>query len=325
MSFRMTCDIKIGNFKPVKASAFDWDRSVDNFSDSAFVKLPTISMLKKEGDTYERVQTGLQFKEGMNVNINAGYDGLNDLRFKGFVKRINFSTPLEVECEGYSYQLRKKLDFSKTYKNTTIRNILLDVIQGTDITLSDKIPNVPIEKATFQNVTALQVLEWMKDKCLLTVYFIFNELYVGLQQLEATQAVRFRLGWNVVKDSELKFNADKEFADVRIMVGSRTKTGERAKGFVGKKDGQVKKYRSLINDPEALKRIADQKRMELVNRGYEGSITAFLKPFVEPGMAVEIDDTRYPERKGKYFVTGVKGSFSTSGGRQKILIGNSLG
>lgn len=325
MSFRMTCDITVGSFKPFKASSFEWHRTIDNMSDWAVMKLPTIAMLKKQGETYERVETGLQFKEGMPVLMHAGYDGQNDLRFKGFVRRINFSTPLEIECEGYSYQLRKKLDFSKSYKNTTVRSILSDVVAGTDIKLHASIPEVPIEKATFQNVTGLQVLEWLKDKCLLTVYFIFDELYVGLEQLETTAQAKFRLGWNVVKDSELKFNTDREFADVRIMVGGRAKTGVQAKGFVGKQDGQVKKFRSIINNQEALKKIAAQKRLELVNHGYEGSITAFLKPCVEPGMAVAIEDTRYPERQGKYFVTGVKGSFSTSGGRQKILIGNSLG
>src|SRR5882762_1162378 len=102
--FRMTCDIYIGKFKPVKPNAVKWARSVDNYSDSATIKLPAISMLKREGDFYERVQTGLQFKEGMPVTINAGYNGRNDTRYRGFIRRINFTVPLELECEGYSYQ-----------------------------------------------------------------------------------------------------------------------------------------------------------------------------------------------------------------------------
>lgn len=324
----MTHDIVVTGVnrnQPFKASSMKWSRSVENISDSAMIKVPAITTLRKEGDTYAQVQTGLQFKEGMPVQFSAGYDGINTLRFKGFIRRINFSVPCEIECEGYSYLLRKKLDFSKSYKNTTVRKILIDLTEGTDIVLSDEIPNIPLEKATFQNVTGIQVLQWLKEKCLLTVYFNYEQLYVGLQQLDLKETISYRLGWNVVKDNDLKFNDQKEFADVRIEVGTRKKNGEKEKAFVGKKDGQLKKFKSIIKDKALLAKIAEAKKNEIVNRGYEGSITAFLAPYIEPGMAAFIDDTKYPDRKGKYFVTGVDGEFSKSGGRQKIKIGNSLG
>ena len=323
--FRMTCDIKIGLFKPVKPNAVTWNRSVDNFSDTATIKLPAITMLKTTGDLYQRVQTGLQFKEGMNVTIMAGYNGHNDTPFKGFIRRINYTIPLEVECEGYSYQLRKKLDFNKSYVNTTVKTILTDLVSGTDIKLSSQIPVIPLDKATFVNCTGIQVLEWFKDKCLLTVSFNQDILYVGMQQLQPGQNKKFRLGWNVIKDNELKFNVKKEFADVRIQVASRLNTGHKQKAVVGKIDGQVKKYKSVLKDATVLNAIAQEKRNEIINRGYEGSITGFLKPFVAPGMSISIEDAKYPERGGKYFVTGVNGEYSSSGGRQKVIIGNSLG
>lgn len=325
--FRMTSEINIGQFTNIKPNAIAWERSVENFSDSASIKLPSIARLKRNADTYDKnvVQTGLQFKEGMKVEIFAGYDGENDLRFKGFVRRINFTIPVEVECEGYSYQLRKKLDFSKSYKNTTVKAILNDLIQGTDIKLSDQIPSIPIDKATFQNVTGIQVLEWLKEKCLLAVYFNFDTLYVGGLELEPKTTVKLRLGWNVIKDSELKFNDQKEFAEVRIQLDHREKTGKKKGTFVGKKNGQVKKLKTPITDEATKKNIAEKERRRIVNKGYEGSITTFLIPFIEPGMAVSIDDTKYPERKGKYFVSAVEGQFSSNGGRQKVKIGNTLG
>lgn len=324
----MTHDIivtGVNKDQPFKANSMRWNRSVENISDSAMVKVPGIVTLKKDGDRYKKIQTGLLFKEGMPIQIATGYDGDNLLRFKGFIRRINYTIPVEIDCEGYAYQLRKKLDFSKSYKNTTVRNILVDLIAGTDIKLSKLIPEIPLEKATFINVTGIQVLEWLKEKCLLTVYFNHEELYVGMQQLEAKTTVKFRLGWNVIKDSDLKFNDQKEFADVRIQVGSRKKNGQKEKAFVGKKDGQVKKFKSLIKDKTILAKIAEAKKNEIVNRGYEGSITSFLIPYTEPGMAVLIDDTKYPERTGRYFVSGVNGEFGPNGGRQKIKIGNTLG
>lgn len=324
--FRMTHNIlvsAVNQGKPFKAHSMKWRRSVEDFSDTCTIKLPAITRLKSQGDNYDTVQTGLIFKEGMKVEVIAGYDDNNDVRFRGFIKRINFSIPLELECEGYSYQLRKKLDFTKAYKNTSVKKMLTDITQGTDIKLSAHIPHIPLEKVSFSNITGIQMLEWLKEKCLLTVYFNHDELYVGGLELEPKETKKFRLNWNTIKDSELKFG-DKEFAEVRIELIARDKDGKKKKASAGKKDGDVKKLKSYVKEQAVLKDIAERERRRLVNKGYEGAITAFLTPHVEPGMAIDIEDARYPERTGKYFVSAVDGEFGRNGGRQKIHIGNSL-
>lgn len=326
--FRLSCNVIIGNFKPIKATALTWKRSIRNYTDIATIKLPSICMLKKQGDQYEgdRVETGLQFAEGMPVEIHAGYNGQNKTRFKGFISRINYNIPLELECEGYSYLLRKKTGINKSYSNTTVKQIATDLIEGTSIKLSDDIPNIPIPKVVFRNANGIQVLEFLKEKCLLTVYFDFDVLYIGLLQTNPKQVVKFRLGWNVIKDSELKFSANREFADVRIKLVNRQNDGTKLTSFYGPEDGNVvEKKISLIDDDTTLRAIAEQERNRVVNRGYEGGITAFLEPIVSPGDAAQLDDKKYPARAGKYFVEEVEGSFSVSGGRQKIKIGNSLG
>jgi len=322
----MTADIKVDTFKAFKPNALKWKVSVDNYSDYGVLHIPAITMLKKSGNQYEKVQTGLAFTEGQKVEFYCGYNGVNKLRFKGFIRRINFTVPLEIECEGYSYQLRKKLDITKTYTNTTVKAILQDIVSGTDIILSTDIPNVPIPKAVFKHCTGTQVLDFLKDKCLLSVYFHFDVLYVGLLETKPTKTVKFRLGWNVIKDNELKFSDKKEFADVRIKLVKRQKDGKTKTSFYGGKDGQVVEKRiSLIDDEATLEKIAEREKARLTNRGYEGGITAFLEPIVNIGDSVSIEDIKYQERKGNYFVTGIEGEFSTSGGRQKIRIGNSLG
>ncbi|NOS94533.1 MAG: hypothetical protein HOP30_21690 [Cyclobacteriaceae bacterium] len=320
----MKSDITIGPYKQVKANSFTWNTSLENFSDSALIKLPAITSLKKEGDEYDRVQTGLQLKEGLKVDIKAGYDGITYTRFRGFIRRINFTVPLELDCEGYSYQLRKVLDFTKAYKKTTVRKMLEDLTQGTDIKLSESIPHIPIDKATFKNVTGIQVLEWFKEKCLLTVYFNFDTLYVGALALEPKASQKFRLGWNVIKDNDLKFNDEKEFVDVRITIESRAKSGVKEQAYDGNVNGQNKILRTAIRDKSIQNQIAVEKRKQLVTRGYEGSITTFLVPFVVPGDTAVIDDTKYPQRIGRYFITGVEGSFNSGGGRQKVKIGHKL-
>lgn len=326
--FKITSDIEIGNYKAVKPSALAWTKSIDNFSDSCTIKLPAIAMLKREGDVYEQVQTGQQFKEGMPVAVYVGYDGNNDLHFKGFIRRINFTVPLEIECEGYSYQLRKKTNYNKKIiAGMKLKAVLSDLIQGTDIVLSPNIPDVAIDSNhQFNNFRGIDVLDWIKDKMLLTVYFDNEKLYVGLQQAVVAGTVKYRLGWNVIKDNELKFNTDKEFAKVNFILDQpRAKDGTYKKGIKDSKYTDEYRTKIGVRFPKAfLDQLADDLKNKLVNRGYEGAITTFLKPFAKPSMAAAIDDKKYPERAGRYFITGVEGKMDSGGGRLKIKIGNAL-
>lgn len=322
----MTADIKLGGFKPVKPNAVNWRRSIDNYSDTATIKIPAIARLRKEGDQYENVQTGLVFKEGMIAEVYAGYDGVKPLRFKGFIRRVNFSVPLVIECEGYSYQLRKKEGYTKSYTSTTVKQILSDLCAGTDIKLSNLIPDIPIKNIYFKNVKGTDVLDYLKDKCLLTIFFNHEVLYCGLRMTQVEQTIKHRLNWNVIKDDELKFEQNRELATVNIQIEKRSKDGTKKKAKTGPKDGMLKilKVRH-IEDEALLKRIAEEERQKLLFKGYEGKINTFLFPIAEPGMASMIDDVRYPERNGTYFIENVEGDFSRSGGRQKIQIGAFLG
>lgn len=328
--FSMTHEIivkEVNGGKPFKANSMKWAKSIYNVADSAMVRVPAITRLNKNGDSYERVQTGILFKEGMEIEIYAGYDGQNDRVFKGFISRINFTIPIEIECEGFSYQLRKK-NFSKSYaKNWKLKQLLQDLIEGTDIKLSRLIPDVTINTAMrFKNYRGNDVLEWIKEKGLQTVYFNEDELYCGLQQGLLKGEAKYRLEWNVIKDSDLKFSIEKEFATVKIELKQpRKKNGAVRTAVKDSKftDTYVKKI-AMDFDDAYVDRIAAEEKRKLSNRGYEGSITTFLKPFATPGMTAVISSGKYPERAGRYFIPAVEGEFRQSGGRQEVKISNAM-
>jgi hypothetical protein len=325
--FIMTADIKIGDFKPFKPNSVSWKRSIDSYSDSSLIKMPAIAMLKTTGDSYRQVESGLQFKEGMAVEVKCGYDGNNITRFKGFIRRINFSTPIEIDCEGYSYKLRQKLNITKSYPSgTKMKRILVDLVDGTGIKLSPHIPDVTIESpVVFKNASGIQVLDWFKERMVQTVYFNYDVLYVGLRQTELKDTVKFRIGWNVVKENDLKFNDRKEHSQVMLQLQSRNVDGSYTREIYDSKFSDVKVIRIYVRVDDAYrKKMAEDLKGKFVNKGYEGMITAFVVPYVEPGMAADISDSRYPERSGKYFIEAVNGEFGPGGGRQKIKIGNAL-
>ena len=324
----MTSYIEVEGIKNViKPNAIKWKRSVSDYSDTATIKLPAIAMLKTNGDNYERTETGLKFKEGMKVTIACGYNGTNPVRFTGFIRRISPTVPLEIECEGYSYQLRKKMGFNKSYKaGTKLKDLLADLIKGTDIKLSGIIPDVKIESPVqFSQKKGTDVLDWLKENMLMIVYFDFNVLYVGLKYTNLKNTRTFRLGWNVIQDNELKFNERKELTDVRIVLSQKEKDGQTKVIEHDGKQSNTKQVKMKIRlDDATLKEIAADQKKRLVNRGYEGALTTFLFPLAEPSMAAQIEDSKYPARTGKYFIESVEGSYGPDGGKQKIKIEASL-
>lgn len=323
----MCTHIDIGPFKPFNPTSVTWKRSIDSYSDSASVTIPAICALKISADNYSKVESGLQFKEGMKVEVACGYNGLNKTRFKGFIRRINYSVPCEIECEGYSYQLRLKLNINKVYPSgVKMRDILVDLVAGTDIKLSAKIPDVTIHQAVvFKNASGVQVLDWFKEKMLQTIYFNFDVLYVGLRETEIKSSVKFLLGRNVIKDNDLKFNNNKEHSEVKIQLQHRDTDGKYVREIYQSKYTETLVKRVFVRfDADYMIKMAKDVKTNLLNNGYEGMITAFAEPYVEPGMVADISDNRYNERRGNYFIEATEGSISLSGGRQKIKIGNSL-
>ncbi|MBO9200583.1 MULTISPECIES: hypothetical protein [Niastella] len=324
----MTSNVTVEGIKNIiKPNGISWKRSVTDYSDTATIKLPAVAMLKKEGGEYERIETGIKFQEGKKITIACGYDGKNPVQFKGFISQIKPNIPLEIECEGYSYQLRKKQAFNKSYRaGTNMKKVLTDLIDGTDITLSKAIPDVIIQSPVqFSGKTAIQVLDWFKEQMLMTVYFNFQELYVGLKYTNFKNTIKLRLGWNVVEDNDLKFNPNKNLSNVKVALSTKQKDGKTQYADPKSKGNDSKQIKMKVRlDPDTLKKIQEDQKRKLMNRGYEGSLTSFLVPFAEPAMAVEIDDPKYPARAGKYFIEAVEGEFGSGGGRQKIKIEASL-
>ncbi|EKT3967123.1 hypothetical protein [Flavobacterium psychrophilum] len=322
MAFYLTSDITIGTHKKVKPAKVSWKTDINSFTDTCTIELPRITYLKTVKSTTEDKQQANErkeydIKENDKITIFLGYDGKNEKHFEGFVKRVNMSIPVKVECEGYSYLLYNIM-FNKTYSNVTVKQLLTDLCTGTEIVLSSEIPLIPLKNVRFKNATGIQVLEWLKKECKLAVYFNFNELFVGTLFGKTQATVKFKLGWNTVKDDDFKQRiVDK---NVRIVINEKNDKGEvkKIKSDVHKySDEKTVKVKAGI-PADLLKQIANRLQTKSNYHGYEGNITAFLEPAVNKGMKCEIDGFKYPEKSGNFLVESITGEFGTGGGRQTI-------
>ena len=310
--------------KNIKPSAVSWVQSVRNYTDTCKVTLPLMPYLKSTRDnetqlsSRAKIEDSTIFSRGDSIRIELGYNNRLRSVFRGFISRVSFGQPLTIECEGYSYLL-KSVSFTKSYAKTTIKEILQDLTQGTEIQLSPAIPEIELSNVTFKNAIGTDVLEFLRRECLCVAYFLCNELFVGsspyaISRPEAT----LRIGWNTVSDSELKKEEKQGKVEVNLIEkspkGEIKRTKAESSKYSGVRDVRV---RAGLSD-SFLKEVTQELQRREDYKGYSGSLTIFLEPFFEKGYVCNVEDRRFPERSGKYFVEAVEGRFDSAGGRQKL-------
>lgn len=335
--FVLNSNITIGQYKKVMAIDVKITKTVFEYVDRAIIKMPTTARLKRAKEVLtESAPTAKQFVEGDFVNIELGYNGKLRNEFTGFISKINFGTPLEIECEGYSYLLRKKR-YSKVFKNTTLMDVLKYLIIGTEITLSkDHVLDMPIPTLLFQNLTGTECLEKIKTtlNSLINIYFKNKVLHAELFPVVPFEKTAFyKIGWNVIMDASLKIKQPNN--DVFIIKfnstakdGSKLEVEHKEKKSLGIKthtnEVEVIDVKTQITDPNAKKKLAksfaDKKRFE----GCEGKIKGFLQPYCETAWKASITDEKYPERNGIYIVESTEVTYGMSGARRTVGIGFKL-
>lgn len=324
--FGLCSDIKIGKFKNVKPLSVKVTKSIFEYVNKATIKVPITARIKQAGKIVTAtIETAKVIEEGDPVALRLGYNGSLKDEFKGFVARLNFTSPLEIECEGYSYQLRKK-QMAGTMKNTTLLAILKELVKGTDIVIDEKnIPHFPIDKMVMEKKLGTDVLEQIRKTSNQLIRFTFdgNRLWGGLAYFQNRGDVKYRLGWNVINDGNLKKRQAKN-DQVTVTWKGEMKDGTKVTATSGRK-GQVQvKSSHAITDKAALKQLADADVQKQSYDGYEGKITGFGSPFCGTGYKCILDDPKYPERGGNYVVQTVEVQYGLGGFRRTVGIGAKL-
>jgi hypothetical protein len=326
MAFVLNSDIAIGKFVGVKPNNVKVKKSIFEYVDKAVIKLPITARIKRAGEVITAtVETAKQINEGDKVVIKLGYNGVLKTEFEGFVSRINFTSPLEVECEGYSYLLRKK-QLTGTLVNVELLTVLKKITEGTDIILDEKnIPKFKIDKLILTGKNGTTILEELKgtSKQLMRFFFTGNKLWGGLTYLSIKAIVKYQLGWNVIKDGNLKQRLAKNDNYQIHWIGEK-KDGSKVTAKAGKK-GIIKTHSShIITDQDSLQQLSDAGLKKLSYDGYEGKITAFGIPYCETGDKANLIDNKYPERGGNYIIESTEVSYGMDGYRRIVGIGAKL-
>lgn len=313
------------NRKDGKKLSFDAFHSVDieldmfKINQSCKIQIPTSARLDyKDKKVGESVQTASQFSRGDKISVWLGYDADLRLEFEGFIYRLNYKSPLELECEGYEYQLRSHCE-TKTWAKTTMLDVLKYLISGTDIVLSDHVPDVSFTKFIIPaNMTKLEALQLIKEKYGMTIFFMGKTLYAGLAYVLDRGMVKYKLGYNTINSDDLKYRSADDVS-LKIKAVWIKPNNTKVEAEVGDKEGS---QRTLffydVSSVTELKKLATEEIKKYKYSGYEGKIKTFLQPFAQPGMKGKLSDPKYQERDGTYYITKTAVKADIGGGRRTV-------
>lgn len=315
--FVLASEIKIGGYTFSRVNNVQITRSVNSISARAVIKVPVTAVIKaKDGSTSAKTETAKAIKAGDKVEIQLGYGRELNKEFAGYVRRINYKTPLEIECEDEYYQTRSK-SVTVSGSSTTLKDVLsacgLTVGQATELTLRNFVAD---------NVPANTVLEKLRTDYGLNIFFDMDGKVYAIRAFDlVSKAVKYELRRNVIKDDDLKFL---KASDVKLKIKGvcYMKDGSKVEATIGEDGGAEKTlYFYDVESQAELKTLAEAELRKYSRDGYEGTIETFLLPYAEPCMVADLTDTVYEERNGKYHITAVETTFGTSGARRKISIG----
>ncbi len=320
--FVLEAEIQIGKFKFSQIHNVNIVKSVNELVDTCVISLPTHFKIKDGG---QELFTEKAIKTGDKVKVTLGYEGVyKGVEFEGFVKKVKPTIPIEIECEDLMYVLRKK-NITKAWQNTTLKEVLQEVVKGTEVKLSKDIPNIKLEKWIIKNANGTQVLKKLKDEFALSVFIDDkNELYVGLEQLtNLKKTATYDLNYNIISnDLEYKSKEDRK---LKIRYTYIDKSNKKHTIEVGDADGELRTYHtSVVSDDKKLVEMAKTEIEKLKYDGFDGSITSFLVPFATRGMKARLIDKDLKDIDESYFIKKVEVNFGINGARRKVEIGAKL-
>lgn len=311
----LTCDIRIGGKRFTAVNAVTVRRSIYSPGATANVKLPVTAVLRRADAPATRVETAQAVAVGDPVEIRLGYDGRHRLEFRGYVKRLNLSTPLEVECEDEFWTCRRRN--VKTGGTIALADLLkkcgLEVGYAEALTLRNfAVPDKPVSS----------VLSKLAKEYGLAVFFdLDGRIYACRPERVVGDSVKYELRRNVINDDNLQY-LNRSDVKTQIRAICYKKDGTKVEAKKGVEGGTSKTlYFYDVADMKELAVLAQRELDRLTSDGYDGDITTFLEPYAAPGMLAELVDPLYPDRTGRYYIETVETTFGQQGGRRKVEIG----
>ena len=312
----MVWDIQIGNYKLGLLESVEIHKSVDLLADTAVVTVPGV-VYNQALDIEDKV------KVGNAVTIQLGYDDNLVTEFEGFLQRIDTDdSRLTFNCEDGIYLTRKPVR-DKQFGKTTVKEIAQYCLSEIGMKDLNCTYDIGYEKFVIKNANAYDVLKKLQDDTEANIYMKGTELNIHPPYIEKGGDVQYDFAVNI-ESSDLKYrnSDDRKF---EVTVDGIGLDGKKQTVTIGVTGGEKRSI--TVSSPmskENLKKRGESEMKYLTYTGYEGSVTGWLVPYVEPTYSAHIHDKEYEYKTGSYYVISVTTTFSESGGSRKVELGRKL-
>ena len=312
--YTMDYDIQVGGFRLGMLDKVEIHRSVELLADTATVTLPA-----SEYNAALRVEDRLH--RGDRVSISIGYReaGLRE-EFSGWLQRVGTDGGnITLECEDDLFLFRVALPDAE-YKDIGLRELLDKVVEGAGGGYAvDCSYTWRYAKFVVRTATGYDVLRKVQEESGADIYLKDGVLHVHPPATLTGGDVLYDFALNV-EGCDLAYRKAED-RKVRVTVKALLPDGKVKELEVGATGGDSIEVRSAAPDDASMRERGEAELRRRSFDGYDGSITAWLLPYVEPGYAAELHDREYEYKDGRYFVNAVTTEFSKEGGKRTVELG----
>ncbi len=265
---------------------------------------------------------------GDTVIIKLGYDSQLITEFEGYIESIaTDGGNIKLKCEDGIFLTRVSIP-DKELMSCTSKDVAQYVVDqvnsasGVELALQCDY-ELKYDKFVISKANGYDVLKKLQEESKGNIYMKGNVLHFHPSYIEKFGEAKYDFAVNIESSDLIYRRADEKKFEVEVEgIG---KDGKRTVVSVGTTGGEKRSIKiSGVTDPDALKIRGEEEMKYLVFDGYEGSITGWHLPVVEPGYSATIIDKEYEFKTGTYYVVSVATSANGSGIIRKVNIGRKL-
>lgn len=331
----LNCKIKIIGKDSKKIITFDYcneiliKTSCKNLTDTAVLKVAR--KMKWNGNP---LTDYININDYIEIKLGYAEMGNTETVFRGYIKNIENSTPIVIECEN-EMRLFKTINVdAEIIEHFDLQQWLKKYVPDIQVEIPDKVNfgKVKIEQQTLAQAfdKLMSTFPWLKGFFKEGVFYAIT----SNKALENSRTLTFSPKRNQISDT-LNYMR-KEDVKIAIKATSIQKDNSKIEVIVPREAVQttgttetVKSdyeqrqfYFPGISSKQELKDAAEKLLNDYACDKMTGSITAFGVPYVRKGDIVRLQDNIRKERNGrKFWVDGVEYKFGLSGYRQIITLG----
>lgn len=262
------------------------------------------------------------FRRGDAISIFFGYDGNLVQEFEGYVTEVSADIPIVIKFEDEMFRI-KRLPVNFSSSNVKLDTLLKKIIPDYKL---DIVEGVTLGAVRLAKTQVGPVLEKIQSEWGLYTYMRGKTVVCGKYYSDDTYADRayFHLERNCVSTS-LNYK-NKEDVQIKIKVVSTLANGKKIEvDDIGDKEGNERQLTFYnISKKEELEKLGKQEYLKYKVDRFDGSFVAFGVPSVRHGMKCILQSSLYGDRAGTYYIEKVVKSFSSSGIRQTITLGDKV-